>query len=224
MIIPIGNFILDKTFEYAKALQPYDLTISVNISPAQILQAGFISNVLKYSEKHDVIPEKIVLEVTETFLMDNYDVVIQKLNILKREGFHIHLDDFGTGHSSLLYLKNLPIDAIKIDKGFVDHVAEDNYSRSIVELQINMAQALGLELVAEGVESPAQYQILVKAGCDVIQGYLIGKGMPFDDCVKFLDNQESLKKLDEKIMKNKGRKLTIDTDDDATIDEGGEDE
>ena len=222
MIIPIGNFILDKTFEYAKLLQSYELTVSVNISPAQVLQAGFISNILKYTEKHDIIPEKIVLEITETFLMDNYDLVIQKLNILKREGFHIHLDDFGTGHSSLLYLKNLPIDAIKIDKGFIDHVVDDNYSRSIVELQINMAQALGLELVAEGVEQPSQYQVLVKSGCDVIQGYLIAKAMPFDDCVAFLEDQENLKKLDEKIMKNKMKKNVAN---DATQEEdGGEDE
>lgn len=197
MIIPIGAFILDKAFEYAKTLEQEEVEIAINVSPAQILQAGFVNDIIRLSEKHEVLPEKIALEVTETFLMDNYDLVVQKLTMLKREGFRIHLDDFGTGHSSLLYLKNLPIDAIKIDKEFVSEIENDSYSKSICGMQIQAAKELGLDLIAEGVERPAQNDILTSLGCDVIQGYMISKSLKLDDCIEFLHEKKASKIMSE---------------------------
>ena len=115
------------------------------------------------------------LEITESVLIDDFGAVYEKLKVLRNYGIRISLDDFGTGFSSLSYLKKLPIDTLKIDKSFIDTVMTDSVTRIITEAIINMVKSLGFESIAEGVEEEQQYNYLHAIGCDVIQGYLFGK-------------------------------------------------
>ena len=175
MIIDIGRIALHETFMIAKELEPYHITISLNVSPVQMLQAGFVNDIITIFEQYDLKKGAIALEITETFLIDSFELVINKLNLLRNHGFQIHLDDFGTGYSSLQYLRDLPINALKIDKAFVDEVENDTHARAIVNMMSDLAKNIELEVIAEGVESPRQNFIIKKAGCHIIQGYLVSK-------------------------------------------------
>lgn len=175
MIIDIGRIALHETFMIAKEFETYNVTISINISPVQMLQAGFVDDLISIFEQYDLKPGSIALEITETFLIDSFELVINKLNLLKKHGFSIHLDDFGTGYSSLQYLRDLPVNALKIDKTFIDEVESDAHARAIVNMMSNLAKNIKLEVIAEGVEYPKQNFILKKAGCQIIQGYLVSK-------------------------------------------------
>ena len=123
----------------------------------------------------------IELEITETVLIKDFVEVVKQLRVLKEYGIKISLDDFGTGFSSLSYLKGLPIDTLKIDKSFVNSVLEDQSTQVITEAIVSMVKKLGYETVAEGVETEEQYQYLRNIECDNIQGYLLGKPMPAKD-------------------------------------------
>ena len=109
------------------------------------------------------------------------------MKVLKKHGFIIHLDDFGTGYSSMLYLKDLPIDAIKIDKEFIKYINTDKISRSIVSKIISLAISLDMKIIAEGVEDEKQYQFLKKNGCEVIQGFLISKAVPYEEALELIE-------------------------------------
>ena len=148
LIIQLGRFINETAMKIAKQLEPYGIDLSVNVSPVQILQAGFVQEFIDIAEKYEVNKERISLEITESFLMENFDIVNEKLKILKRYGFHIHLDDFCTGYSSMLYLKELPINAIKIDKEFTKFLNIDTYSRAIVNKIASLAKNLELDINA----------------------------------------------------------------------------
>jgi EAL domain-containing protein (putative c-di-GMP-specific phosphodiesterase class I) len=110
--------------------------------------------------------------------MTTFDETVQKLDILRANGINVHLDDFGTDYSSLLYLKKLPIDTIKVDKEFVADIGENAYSRSITRMVINLSHELKLASICEGIETPEQLAIVKGFGCDIIQGYLVGKSQP----------------------------------------------
>ena len=140
-----------------------------------------MDSVIGVIKKYDVSPAEIELEITETILIEDFQAVYDKLMILRKFGIRISLDDFGTGFSSLSYLKRLPIDTLKIDKSFIDTVLTDSATRVITEAIINMVKALGFESVAEGVEEEKQYEYLYSIGCDVIQGYLFGKPLSAED-------------------------------------------
>lgn len=185
-IIDVGNFINSDVFKTAKEMEQYDIHISVNVSPAQIVQAGFVADFLDKFEKNDLRPGAIALEVTETFLMENFNSVIEKLQILKNRGISIHLDDFGTGYSSMLYLKELPIDTIKVDKEFIKHIETDRFSKVLTSKIITLAKELGDKVICEGVETKVQKDIVGKFGADIIQGYYIGKALSKEDAFALL--------------------------------------
>ena len=166
-----------------------------------MLQAGFISELFSLAEINQVDCHKIAIEITETFLMENFDVAIEKLKILRKKGFTVHLDDFGTGYSSLLYLKELPIDAIKIDKEFIGQVVTDKATKQIVSKIIAIANALDLEVIAEGVENTNQNDFLEKNGCNIIQGYLISKAMKYEDAIVFLNETDKINLSNKKETK-----------------------
>ena len=188
LIIEIGNFIIKEVFKTAKLFEPYDVALSINVSPAQLLQAGFVGFLLEEFEKNQLKPKSIAVEITETFLMENFNVVIEKLNILRNHGFSIHLDDFGTGYSSLQYLKELPIDTIKTDKEFIKNLESDKTSQLIVKGIIGMAKSINLEVISEGVETRTQAEILKKAGTNYFQGWLISKAVPLDKALDMAKN------------------------------------
>ncbi len=178
LIIPIGNLVVEESVkQYSKWRKEYgvSLILSINISARQYQRDNFVDSLLQVLDKYDVEPSEVELEVTESILIDDFDAFYEKLKILKDHGIRISLDDFGTGFSSLSYLKKLPINTLKIDKSFIDTVLTDSATRVITESIVDMVKALGYESIAEGVENEQQYQYLHAIGCDVIQGYLLGK-------------------------------------------------
>ena len=188
-IVPIGNWVIEESvrqFAEWKRKYGYPMILSINISAIQYKKEDFVSRVLHVLKKYEVSPREIELEITESFLIDDMSDVKDKLYILQEYGIRVSLDDFGTGFSSLSYLKGLPIDTLKIDKTFIDNVVEDDSSRIITESMISMVNKLGFETVAEGVETKGQYEYLRDIGCDVIQGYLLGRPMPSEEIEKLL--------------------------------------
>lgn len=155
------------------------IPIAVNLSALQLEEEHLCQHILKVVSQHSVLPEQIILEITESALLENYQATCEKLRVLRLAGFLIALDDFGTGYSSLSHLKNLPIDILKIDKTFIDRLGENHTEDAIIQTIISLAHILRLEAVAEGVEAQGQRDILGTMGCNKIQGYWFGK--PLDN-------------------------------------------
>lgn len=197
LIIPMGQLIMKQTFILAQKLKEYDVAISMNVSPVQILQDGFVDDFLKLYKSYNLKDGSIAVEVTETFLITSLRVVNEKLKILKANGISIHLDDFGTGYSSLPYLRELSIDTVKIDREFIRYLETDKKDRTIVKMLINLVNSLELEIIAEGVEDDYQNNYLYKNGCDIIQGYIISPAVPFEKALELLQqyNVDKTKKL-----------------------------
>lgn len=188
-IVPIGTWVIEESLKaYAdwRRKYHYPMIMSINISAIQYKQPDFIEKLLHILEKYQISPYEIELEITESILIDDFEEITQRLAVLRDIGIKISLDDFGTGFSSLSYLKGLPIDTLKIDKSFIDTVITDENTRIITESIIYMVKKLGFETVAEGVETEEQFKYLNEISCDVIQGYYLGKPMPADDIEKLL--------------------------------------
>lgn len=188
-IIPIGQWVIEDSIRtYSEWKKNYDRSfiLSVNISAIQYKRDDFVDRILYLVDKYDMDPKDLELEITETALIDSYNDINEKLNALRDYGVRISMDDFGTGYSSLSYLKSLPIDTLKIDKTFMDTVLEDDNTNIIVESIMNMVQRLGLETVAEGVETKEQLEYLKRIKCDNIQGYLLGRPQAREDIEKML--------------------------------------
>jgi len=145
--------------------------ISINLSPKEFNQNGFEENMLKIIHKFDIQPGRIEFEITERLIISNLESTIEKMLKMKQHGFRFSVDDFGTGYSSLAYLKDLPINRLKIDRSFIRDITEDRNDATIVETIISMSHHLGLEVVAEGVETQEQHFFLSQHACDIFQGF-----------------------------------------------------
>ena len=190
-IIPIGNWVMGEAirqFADWKKKYKYDMILSINISALQYKRDDFIDNLLQFVKEYSVKPEEIELEITETVLIDDFKAVIDKMLILREYGFRVSLDDFGTGYSSLSYLSGLPLNTIKIDKAFIDTVLVDWATKIVMESIIQMVHKLGYESIAEGIETKEQLEYLQEIGCDVIQGYLLGKPMDPEEIEALIEN------------------------------------
>lgn len=188
-IIPIGNFVIKESirnFVEWKNKFNTDMILSLNISAIQYRADNFVENLLDIISAFDVNPQDIELEITESFLIDDFKDVIDKLEVLREYGIRVSLDDFGTGYSSLSYLKGLPIDTLKIDKSFVDTINTDADARIILDTIIYMSKKLGYETIAEGVEDEKQLDYLTNIGCDCIQGFYLGKPMDSEGIKRLL--------------------------------------
>jgi len=137
--------------------------------------------VLATVARHDINPARLKLELTESMLVDNINDLITKMNALSTLGIRFSLDDFGTGYSYLQYLKKLPLSQLKIDQTFVRDIGADPSDRAIVRMIVAMAHSLDIDVIAEGVETEEQYELLLAKGCTNFQGYLFGKPMPIDE-------------------------------------------
>jgi EAL domain-containing protein (putative c-di-GMP-specific phosphodiesterase class I) len=144
-----------------------------------------------------VTPHLVDVEITESTLIDDPDRVIGHLQELKALGIHISLDDFGTGFSSLSYLKRFPADTLKVDRSFVIELAENRKDEAIAHTIIALAHSMGMTALAEGVEEVGQYEVLRQADCDIVQGYLFSAALSFDDVIAHLQQKTML--LPEKI-------------------------
>lgn len=137
--------------------------------------------VARHIAETDIDPSRLKLELTESVILDNVEEVIARMHELKTLGVAFSLDDFGTGYSSLSYLKRLPFDQVKIDQSFVRELDEDTNDAAIVRAILAMSRSLGLDVIAEGVETAAQHRLLNECGCRRFQGYLFGRPMPIED-------------------------------------------
>jgi len=182
IIIHIGRWVLDTACQQLKSWETNPLTanlsIAINVSPLEFKEDAFILNVLRAIRRNNINPSLLKLELTETMLVDNVDGVISTMNILKENGVQFSMDDFGTGYSSLQYLRQLPLNQLKIDQSFVRDLEHDEQDRSIVKTIIAMGNGLGLDVIAEGVENTQQKDILFGYGCSSYQGYLFAKPLP----------------------------------------------
>lgn len=160
--------------------------IAVNISARQFQDHEFISNLAAILDKTKIPPSCLELEITESLIMQDVDGVINTLHAIKKLGIKLSIDDFGTGYSSMSYLTEFPIDKLKIDKSFIDHIEEKEDSRAIVKTIIDLAHHLQLTVVAEGVENKAQLNLLREYGCEEIQGYLISRPVPAKEAEAFV--------------------------------------
>lgn len=163
------------------------LTLAVNVSAKQFHHPDFVSQVLAELAASGADPATLKLELTESLLAQDLDGIVQKMNVLKAKGITFSLDDFGTGYSSLAYLKRLPLDQLKIDQGFVRDILVDASDAAIVRTIIALGDTLGLQVIAEGVETDEQREFLASSGCHSYQGYLISRPLVLDDFEKFCD-------------------------------------
>ena len=183
-IIAMGEWVLRQACAEVQALQEYSLTplkVSVNLSARQFRQRNLVGMVARVLEQTGFIPQQLVLELTETSLMEDIDNAIATLQELKDMGIEISIDDFGTGYSSLNYLRSLPIDVIKIDRSFVSQVDQNENDAAIASAIIAMARSLKLKVIAEGVETESQLAFLKKQGCYLIQGHLYSRALSLAD-------------------------------------------
>jgi len=216
LIVKVGTWVLNEACrmisKWGKS-KTGPVHLSVNVSGIQFFVGGLEEEVLKAIKVHEIAPELLELELTESSLMSNAESTITVLRNLKALGIQISIDDFGTGYSSLAYLKRFPIDKLKIDIAFVREVTSNPDDAAIVLAIINMAHSLKLQVIAEGVERDAQLAYLRRHGCDEMQGYYFSKPVPEADFEMMLADGKSLSApVDEMIV---GQQTLLIVDDDA---------
>ncbi len=178
LITDIGDYVLEEACKQCKLWNDMgykDFHINVNLSVVQLLQKDVVKNVREIFDRTGVNPCNIVLEITESFAINDMDRVMKIIDGLKELGPEIALDDFGTGYSSLNYIKQLPLNIIKVDKTFIDDIVEDEYAQAFIKLIVDLSKTIKTEIVVEGIEDIHQFQLLKEIGVDYIQGYFFGK-------------------------------------------------
>ena len=193
LIIPIGEWVLNEACRqmslwYAQGYE--DWRIAVNLSALQFCHAGLVKSVATALQRHQLPANSLTLEITETTAMSDADASMTVLQQLSEMGVDLSIDDFGTGYSSLMYLKRLPANELKIDRGFVRDLEHDSDDAAIVSAIVALGQALGLRIVAEGVETDVQQNFLTRLGCNSLQGYLLGHPLPADNFMADIQRAE----------------------------------
>jgi diguanylate cyclase (GGDEF)-like protein len=197
LIVPMGRWVLDQALHTVaqwrrllpRARQPY---VSVNVSVRQFRQAGFVGQVRAALDYAGVPPQALMLEITETLLMGDDEEIWAELSELQELGVRIAIDDFGTGYSSLGYLRQRPIDVLKIDKTFIDDMVADGQQHALVSGIISLAHTLNLTVVAEGIETPRQLEELARLGCPLGQGYLYSSPMDSTEALTWMTSPQPM--------------------------------
>jgi len=188
LIISIGKWVLDEACRQMRAWRDRgyrNWSIAVNLSPLQFNHQGLVEMVAETLQRHDLDPDCLTLEITESTAMRDVESSMAILRQLTDMGVHISIDDFGTGYSSLLYLKRLPAKELKIDRGFVRDLVDDKEDAAIIAAIVALGHTLNIEIVAEGVETAEQQEVLTRMGCTSLQGYLFGRPVP---AAEFIDS------------------------------------
>jgi len=182
LILDIGLWVIEtacvRLATWAHDERMRHLTLAVNVSAQQFRLRDFVARLEEILIRHDIVPERLKLELTESVVLDDVADVVSKMHALKALGVRLSLDDFGTGYSSLAYLKQLPLDQLKVDQSFVRDITTDPNDAVMVQTIIDMAQNFRLNVIAEGVETEAQLAFLKQNGCMAYQGYLFSKPVP----------------------------------------------
>ena len=189
MIHELGKVIYSKGFEFLNQLKKEnlnDLVVAINVSGNELLRDDFISNIKDSFNYNKIKPDLLEIELTESILIDDFNLINTKFNELKAMGILISIDDFGTGFSSLSRLQDLNVDFIKIDKLFIDKIGQGSEENIIIDEIISMCQKMKLKVIAEGVEEKSQVDYLTKHGCDIIQGYYYSKPLPAKKAIEFI--------------------------------------
>ena len=192
LIVDIGEWVLEESCRRLQALKEKGyghLRVAVNISIPQFRDRLFVEKVQQALSKANCDPSLLELEITESVVMDEPQIVIDALRSLKEFGVKIAIDDFGTGFSSMSYLQQLPLDRLKVDRSFVKDI-KPGASAVLAETIVTLGNKLGLLTIAEGVEKREQASYMIKLGCDEAQGYLYAKPMPFDALLAFLEEHD----------------------------------
>jgi EAL domain-containing protein (putative c-di-GMP-specific phosphodiesterase class I) len=190
-IVEVGRWVLETACKQLKTWQLQgnsELCISVNVSPRQLILSDIVATVDEVLELTGVAPHTLILEITESMMIDNMEEGIRILTEIKSRGVKLAIDDFGTGYSSLTYLQELPVDYLKLDKSMID-VIEEERGAHVIRVTIDLALGLGLTTIAEGVELRVQRDLLKQMGCDMIQGYWLSRPQPVEKLTSFLDGK-----------------------------------
>jgi len=189
LILPIGQWVLEQSCKvlssWATTFPDSGLSISVNLSARQFSNPDLVQNIFDCIQSNGISPSRLKLEITESDVMTNPEITVQKLRLMKELGVAILVDDFGTGYSSMSYLQRFPIDTLKIDRSFVTQL-DQHANRVIVRTIVNLAHSLGLSVVAEGIESERQYLILREMGCEFAQGFHFSRPIFLDQVEGFI--------------------------------------
>jgi EAL domain-containing protein (putative c-di-GMP-specific phosphodiesterase class I) len=197
LIVPIGRWVLDQALHTVaqwrrvlpRARSPY---VSVNVSVRQFRQTGFVEQVRGSLAYAGVPPQALMLEITETLLMGDDEQIWADLAVLQEMGVRIAIDDFGTGYSSLGYLRQRPIDVVKIDKTFIDDIVDDPQQLTLVAGIVRLANSLNLTVVAEGIESDRHREVLERVGCPLGQGYLYSSPVDATEALTWMSEPATL--------------------------------
>ena len=187
LIVELGEWVLNEACRVGAHKLP-GLMVAVNVSPIQVVRDDFVLMVRKALAASGLPPQRLEIEITESLFIDASPKALRNLETLRQMGIRVALDDFGTGYSSLAYLRQFPFDTLKIDRAFVRELVTQHDARAIVRSIVELAAALGMSTVAEGVEEPAQYELLRRAGCAGVQGFLIARPMLIDQVVELLES------------------------------------
>lgn len=200
LILEVGHWVLLQACKFLNRLDEAELvlnSLAINISGRQFNQPEFVESLLALLSKQKVDPKRIELEITEYALLNNLNVISNRMELLRKQGISIAVDDFGTGYSSLSYLQSLPLSKLKIDTSFVQRIGQGHASGAIVNAIITMARELNLAVVSEGVETEAQYRYLQQQACDLYQGYLFSKPVSSSELIYLLQRGDELGLLKE---------------------------
>jgi EAL domain-containing protein (putative c-di-GMP-specific phosphodiesterase class I) len=187
LIVDIGRWVLETACSDCRAWRDagHDVGVSINVSGRQLADADLVDDVREALERAGLPPAAVTLELTESILVTSDEGSRVALTALKALGVRLAIDDFGTGYSSLSYLAELPVDDLKIDRSFVSRLGHDTQSLSMIGAVVELAHSLGLIVTAEGVETELELAELRRTGCDLVQGYLLGKPHPLGSTANF---------------------------------------
>jgi len=188
LIHTLTRWIINEAFKTLSEWNAHELhpTLSINLATKNLQDDALLVFINDKLEEYNLKPQEIEFEITESSLMHDPEQAIEFMNALKKTGFKLSVDDYGSGYASLGYLKKLPVDALKIDMMFIKDITENKYSQEIVKSTLMMAHGLGLKVIAEGVENDEARQMLHDMGCDIGQGYYFAKPLPEDEIEAFL--------------------------------------
>jgi EAL domain-containing protein (putative c-di-GMP-specific phosphodiesterase class I)/CheY-like chemotaxis protein len=213
LIVPVGEWVLRSACEQILRWQEQGIAarpVAVNLSARQFQRRDLAAVVGQILRETGVAPDLIELELTETLLMSDAQEAVQTLRMLKSLGVRLAIDDFGTGYSSLAYLRRFPLDSLKIDRAFIRDVASQADDAVIAQTIISLAHGLKLKVVAEGVETEAQLDLLSDRGCDEIQGYYFARPQPAEDCTRALMEDRRLQRTQSEVAPDRPTLLLVD--------------